>query len=316
MVAAAHGQVALMKQFDVAPKATWTGGLPGVKAPDALILPDPATRFSRTAARLDFLSAGHPMEEWLRFMARLGKAQHAIADAMELIAGPDPAAVQQAVQEGVPPLSPDARRRDPAWRLGLGLLLDEVDGGATPAAARSIIKELRGRGADAVEALADDVLQGGVKPAEAGPALFVAAALQAYFTSTAACLSVTALRLLPQHGLCPCCGFTPVAGVIYARPMQGVRYLHCSLCSTAWNHVRAVCITCGESRGVALKEVGGGSGAVKAETCDDCHTYAKMLYQAQDMKVDPFADDLATLGLDILVAEAGWSRHAPPLLVG
>ncbi|MDB5434432.1 MAG: protein fdhE, partial [Phenylobacterium sp.] len=60
----------------------------------------------------------------------------------------------------------------------------------------------------------------------------------------------------------------------------------------------------------------GDSGAVKAETCGDCHSYAKMLYQPQDMKVDPVADDLATLGLDVLVAEAGWSRHAPnPLLL-
>jgi FdhE protein len=59
------------------------------------------------------------------------------------------------------------------------------------------------------------------------------------------------------------------------------------------------------------------SGAVKAETCDECRTYAKMLYQARDMQVDPFADDLASLGLDILVAEAAaWSRHAPnPLLL-
>jgi FdhE protein len=41
-----------------------------------------------------------------------------------------------------------------------------------------------------------------------------------------------------------------------------------------------------------------------------------MLYQAHDMAVDPFADDFATLGLDVLVAEAGWSRHAPnPLLL-
>jgi FdhE protein len=32
--------------------------------------------------------------------------------------------------------------------------------------------------------------------------------------------------------------------------------------------------------------------------------------------VDPFADDLATLRLDLLVAEAGWLRHAPnPLLL-
>jgi FdhE protein len=40
-----------------------------------------------------------------------------------------------------------------------------------------------------------------------------------------------------------------------------------------------------------------------------------MLYQAKDMTVDPFADDLATLGLDLLVAEAGWSRHAPNPLI-
>jgi FdhE protein len=67
---------------------------------------------------------------------------------------------------------------------------------------------------------------------------------------------------------------------------------------------------------VALQRIEGDPGAVKAETCDDCHTYAKMLYQARDMQVDPFADDLATLGLDVLVAGAGWSRHAPnPLLL-
>jgi hypothetical protein len=41
-----------------------------------------------------------------------------------------------------------------------------------------------------------------------------------------------------------------------------------------------------------------------------------MIYQAQDTKADPFADDLASLGPDVLVAEAGWSRHAPnPLLL-
>jgi FdhE protein len=43
-----------------------------------------------------------------------------------------------------------------------------------------------------------------------------------------------------------------------------------------------------------------------------------MFYQAKDMKLDPYADDLASVGLDLMVAEAGWSRHAPNpfLLVG
>ena len=58
------------------------------------------------------------------------------------------------------------------------------------------------------------------------------------------------------------------------------------------------------------------AGAVKAETCDACRTYAKMLYEGRDMQVDPTADDLASLGLDLLIAESGWARHAPnPLLL-
>ena len=81
---------------------------------------------------------------------------------------------------------------------------------------------------------------------------------------------------------------------------------------------RVVCITCGKSGHLALKSIEGDGGAVKAETCDDCHTYAKLLYAAKDTQVDAFADDLASLALEVLVAEAGWSRHAPNpwLLVG
>jgi FdhE protein len=179
------------------------------------------------------------------------------------------------------------------------------------------MESLRNRGVEAVEALADDFLHGGVDAADAGAAVCVAAMLQVYFTRLAAALHAPSLRLLPQRGLCPCCGSTPVSGVVtQSGQTPGARYLYCSLCSTAWNHVRAVCITCGQSRSVALQGIEGDSSAVKAEACNDCHTYAKMLYQARDMNVDPFADDLATLGLDVLVAEAGWARHAPnPLLL-
>jgi hypothetical protein len=50
----------------------------------------------------------------------------------------------------------------------------------------------------------------------------------------------------------------------------------------------------------------------RAETCDESRTYAKVFYEAKDTGVDDaYADDLATLGLDIVVGEAGWSRHAP-----
>jgi FdhE protein len=302
-----------MRQGEVAPNGAWIGNpLGGVKAPEALILPDPATRFAYTAARLEALSDGHVMAGWLGFMAGLSAAQHTAATTMGPLVGPSLAAVEQAVEARMPPLATGGHRRDPAWRDGLAILLNDSGSSAIPAAARAVMASLRDRGVDVVEALADNVLKGRVDAANAGAALYVAAALQVYFTRLAASLPVASLQLLPQRGLCPCCGSTPVAGAVTASGQTpGTRYLYCSLCSTAWNHVRAMCTGCGESKGVAMREVEGGSGAIKAETCDACHGYAKMFYQAKDMAVEPFADDLASLGLDLMVSEAGWSRLAP-----
>lgn len=307
-----------MRQGEAAPKGAWTGDpLGGVKAPEALVLPDPATRFARSAARLEALSDGHPMMEWLRFMGELAQAQDAAARARRPFAGPDRTAVDQAVEARMPPLAADGHRRAPAWRDGLKFMLDAISQRLIPPPARAVVANLRGREAGEIDSLADEFLHGVVASANAGAALYVAAALQVYFTGLAADLPASALRLLPQRGLCPCCGSTPVSGVVTASGRTpGTRYLYCSLCATAWNHVRATCITCGETRSLSLKGIEGDAGAIKAETCDECHTYAKMLYQKHDMKVDPFADDLATLGLDLLVAEAGWARHAPnPLLL-
>jgi FdhE protein len=311
-----------VRQGEVAPTGSWIGNPQGgVVAPEPLILPDPAARFAATAMRLQALSDGHPMADWLRFMAGLAQAQHDAVATLGSLAGPDAALVRQAVEARMPPLAADGHRRDPLWRESFTVLLDSSDDGpfgdAVPAKARAVMQSLRARKAAEVERLADDFLSGGVAPADMGAALYVAAALEVYFTCLAGRLSAADLRLLPERGLCPCCGSLPVSGVVTASgPTPGTRYLHCSLCSTAWNHVRVVCITCGKSGAVSLMGIEGDSGAVKAEACGDCRSYAKMLYQAQDMKVDPVADDLATLGLDVLVAEAGWSRHAPnPLLL-
>jgi FdhE protein len=307
-----------VKQGGASPTGKWVGSpIGGVKAPEALILPDPTTRFSATADRLDVLSADHPMKEWLCFMAKLARAQHAVATTLPPCAAPEHNAVDRAVSEHLPPLAADEHHRDPAWRDGLALLLDSFDDGASPSQAMAAIASLRGRGPTSIEVLADSFLNGDVHPEDAGAALYIAAALQVHFTRLAAGLHAPSLRLLQERGLCPCCGSTPVSGVITASgPTPGTRYLYCSLCSTAWNHARAVCITCGGSRTLSLKGIEGLSDAVKAETCDECHTYAKMLYQAKDTQVDPFADDLASLGLDVMVAEAGWARHAPnPLLL-
>jgi FdhE protein len=307
-----------VRQGGAPPTGKWIGtATDGVKAPEPIRLPDPLERFSATARRLAALAPGHPMADWLGFMERLSWAQHEAATTLPSPSEVDHLLIEQAIGARVPPLGADGHGRDLVWREGLACILHQLEGGALPDAAKAVIAELQDQDDQAIEALADAVLCGAPPAAKIGHALYVAAALQVTFTRLAAGLDPEVLRLLPQRGLCPCCGSTPVSGWVTASGRTpGARYLYCSLCSTAWNHVRAVCITCGGSGALSLAGIEGDNGAVRAETCGECGSYAKLLYEAKDTAMDPFADDLATLALDVLVAEAGWSRHAPnPLLL-
>lgn len=307
-----------MKQAEAPPNAKWSGpSHAGVKAPDPILLPDPSKRFAATAQRLRNLTIGHPMEAWLRFMARLSEAQHDVATALAPAAKLGRDTVAQAVESRLPPLAADGHRRDASWREGLALLLDRIDTSGLPSPALDAMDQLLRSDAPSLEKLADNFLRGRLPSAEAGAAVYVAAALQVYFTCSAAHLDATDLRLLEERNLCPCCGSPSVSGVITATgATPGTRYLYCGLCSSAWNHVRAVCITCSGTRKLSLQSIEGDPGLVKAETCVECHTYSKLLFPMQDMQADPYADDLATLGLDLLVAEEGFARHAPnPLLL-
>lgn len=306
-----------MRQGEVAPKGQWRGSATGgVEAPAPILLPDPRRRFAITADRLLSLAEGHPMAGWLTFMAGLARAQHVAATAtLELIV-PDPASIERSVGARMPPLAADSHARARSWYDGLMIMLDAIDPELCPPPAQALIDMLQDASAEAIEQLASAFLSGDIAAEDAGPAVFVAAGLQVYFTRLAAALPVSELRLLPERSLCPCCGSLPSAGLVTATgKTPGTRYLHCSLCSTAWNHVRTLCITCGDSRDLSLKSIEGDNGVIVAESCGACMTYSKLLYQAKDMQADPVADDLASLGLDLLLAEAGWSRHAPNPLV-
>ena len=307
-----------MRQGELTPKGGWIGNASGgVKAAEPIVLPDPGRRFSRTAERLERLAEGHATEGWLAFMAGAARAQAAAAAKLPWPRAPDKTAVARAVAARIPPIAADGHRRDATWRDGLATLIESFDATAAPASVAATIAEMRRRDAEETERLADAFLRGGVDPADAGAAFWIAAALQVYFTRLAATLRASDLRLLERRDLCPSCGSTSSAGVITASAQNpGARYLHCSLCSTAWNHTRAVCIVCGGSRTLALRGIEGDPGVARAETCDECGTYAKVFYEEKDAGVDAYADDLATLGLDMMVGEAGWSRHAPhPLLL-
>ena len=79
--------------------------------------------------------------------------------------------------------------------------------------------------------------------------------------------------------------------------------------------VRVKCSHCEDTRSVAYHHLEGASEAIKAESCDACHSYRKIFYQEKDLEVDAVADDLASLTLDVLMGEAGYVRaSANPLL--
>ena len=156
--------------------------------------------------------------------------------------------MEQAVAARMPPLAADGHRRDPAWRDGLAMLLDHFDRRPLPAPAAAAMASLRDRDADAVEALADGFLHGGVelRPTRV-PRSTLRLRLQVYFTRLAAGLDGTILAAAAGARAVPLLRLDARSGVVTASGQTpGTRYLYCSLCSTAWNHVRAVCITCGQ----------------------------------------------------------------------
>ena len=84
-----------------------------------------------------------------------------------------------------------------------------------------------------------------------------------------------------------------------------------------WNYVRIKCTICASTAGISYQELDGGPGTVKAEICDSCKSYVKILYQLKDPALEPVADDVASLGLDLLVRETGYRRGGVnPFLLG
>jgi FdhE protein len=248
-------------------------------------------------------------------MGRLAQAQQRALDAMPAVPVPDAAAKSQSRQHGMPLVPAQSWSRDPAWRRALRAILDELAPMASEAAAATI-KALRALDDAALEGMADRVLRTELYGEHADKLPFAAAALQVYWTKLAKQLGDEA-QPLDVSGVCPCCGALPSVSVIGASSeFPGLRYLHCSLCNTEWHMTRAQCTACdaGESA-VAYQHIEGGNGLVQAETCDVCKSYLKIVRRDKDTAADPVADDLATLALDILVDESGFSRSGPNLLL-
>jgi FdhE protein len=212
-------------------------------------------------------------------------------------------------EHGMPPLGARGWDRDPVWREALRAILAELEAGALPEATGATIVRLKDMDDASLERVAETLLAGEHDDMLDRAAIpFIGAALQAYWLHLVTTLGAGAFGRLEVPHLCPACGSAPMVSVVGTGSDHGLRYLTCPLCNTQWHAVRIKCVFCDTTKGIAYYGIEGGSAAVKAESCDACHGYLKILYMEKDPNVDALADDVASIALDVLMAESGLTR--------
>ncbi|HEY2399758.1 MAG TPA: formate dehydrogenase accessory protein FdhE [Steroidobacteraceae bacterium] len=286
-------------------------------------LPDPAV-FGQRAERLRSLSSNHALREYLLLMAAVADAQQMQFDSLRSALGAEGFAehigkqLELAQAHRMPVLQAAGWPRQDRWRR----ILRDICG-AVPAVPRfppavyALCERIIAAPDAELDAQADLLIAARADGVDGQAAPFIMAALQVYWAAMASTLRVTDVAQLDVPTVCPVCGSLPVASVVRSdkRGPQGYRYLHCGLCETEWHMVRITCSHCLTTEGITYNAIEGGSEAVRAETCRKCHTYRKILYQEKDTGVEPVADDLASLALDLLMTEEGFHRGSGnPLL--
>lgn len=295
--------------------------------------PERGTLFAERAMRLRQLAQGHAMGDFLAFIGQLALAQQQALASFPSVPIPDAKALDEAARRGLPPLAASEWPRDPAWH-GVARGLASALRQHAPAATQPALDRIESADADWLERQADCLLTGVMAGLDLATAPLLAGALQVYWTHMV--LAVQAAHggsgqpfgRLDEPALCPCCGSRPVASLARTGgEALGQRYLHCSLCSMQWHLPRIKCTNCGSEKGVAYESLDtdgadaegrserAAKAAVQAETCDECGHYLKIMHSARDPFVEPVADDLATVTLDLLVSEAGRLRSGVNLML-
>ncbi|WP_395677582.1 formate dehydrogenase accessory protein FdhE [Inquilinus sp.] len=276
-----------------------------VAAPPFARLPDPLQLCIDRTLRLRVLAARSEIGPYLRFLSDLVELQYRIQDDLPEPVLPDAAALARAHAHGMPPLDRTGFRPDAAFAAVFDRFIDAAADLDMPPAAAAALQRVRAADAAGRDRLLHAVLTDDIPADALAEHAFAAATLQVHFARLAARLD--AKTLVPVgDGACPCCGAPPVSTMVVGwRGMHGIRFCACSLCGTHWHQVRIKCVLCGSGQGIGYQEVEGGAGTVKAETCDSCHRYVKVLYQMKEADLEPVADDAASLGLDLLLRQQG-----------
>jgi FdhE protein len=291
---------------DPSPDLSVICGVP--EAPFAIV-PDPTQVFATRARRFGFLAESGNLGEYLRFLAAISRVQ------ADLAADLPPVTPVPKRGGGMPPIDRMALVGDAALDATLSRFCEAAAAIAMPDAARAALEMVAAAGpADRARLflnLAEDHIPGDA----AAPHLFAAAAFQLHLTRLAATLA----DLTPlATGLCPACGGRPVTSYVIANErVENVRYCTCASCATQWNEVRIKCMSCGSTKGLSYRSAETHEATVKAECCSECQSWLKILYQVKNPSLDPVADDVGSLGLDLMMRETGLIRAGfHPFLAG
>lgn len=286
--------------------------------PPYAVLPDPPAMFSTRADRFAVLAEGSTLSPYLRFLAGLSRVQAELARSLPPPAPIPPEQVERARAGSMPPLDRKILERSPELRETIARVLPALSAVEMPPQARDALDELRRAPAEALDGMIGNVMADAI-PFDTIPAhLFLSAAVQVHAARLAATLEAEKLVSV-QTGLCPVCGGPPATSLVSGRMgMENYRYACCAFCGTQWNEVRIKCLACGSTKGVGYKSAEGEEDAViKAETCDSCRSWVKILYQSRNTGLECVADDVGSLGLDLLMQGTEYRRAGfDPFLIG
>ncbi|WP_036770001.1 formate dehydrogenase accessory protein FdhE [Photorhabdus australis] len=265
--------------------------------------------YQRRAERLKQLAVDNPFADYLSFIADVVQAQQkALHDNPLKIEMAD--ILEKSAAEGKPPLDCKMFPRTEHWQKLLYALIAELLPDA-PEHISVALNNLEKASAQELEQMADALLKNEFSKVSPEKALFIWAALSLYWTQMANQIPGKARAEYGEHRqFCPVCGSMPVSSVVQIGTTSGLRYLHCSLCESEWHVVRVKCSNCEQTRDLNYWSLNSEQAAVKAESCGDCGSYLKILYQEKDPKVEAVADDLASLILDAKMEEEGFARSS------
>ncbi|WP_022706255.1 formate dehydrogenase accessory protein FdhE [Paracoccus zeaxanthinifaciens] len=299
----------------IQPDPTVIGGVP--QAPLAF-LPNPARLFATRARRFDFLSQhSQNLAPYLKFLGELVALQDRIARDLPQVTPVPRDRIDLARESRMPPIDRAKLATDPDLHILLDRFLSEAQAIEMPEEARLALSAVISAGVADRHWLVGNILSDTIPDDSAAPHLFASLAVQLHLARLAATLDADALVPI-RTGVCPSCGGrAATSSLTTVGQLEGVRYATCACCQTRWNEVRVTCLCCGSNEDVSYRSVETAEATVRAEECGKCGHWVKILTQTANHSLEPIADDVGSLGLDLLMKDKGVTRGGfNPFLAG